>query len=266
MTGSDSKVTYDGVADAYERRIGRWSRLYIPALLAAAHIQQSDTVLDVATGTGEVIYSVRQQIGSACTIFGCDASIPMLLTAQNNLGGNVFGAMDAAALAYRDGSVDAVTCQLGLMFFPDAERALLEFHRVLREDRWMAACVWSSEERAPFVSIFPDVMADYVSVSREILADGTSLGDEQTLRKLVSSAGFRDVQVKAEIHAVQFSNIKEYWEPIEAGGSPTAELYLGLPQALRNKVREEVQTRMLPYFNGDRLTLETEALIVSGRK
>ena len=143
---------------------------------------------------------------------------------------------------------------------------LLEFRRVLRKSRWMAACVWSSEKRAPFISIFPDVMSNHVSVSRKILADGTSLGNKNTLQQLVSNAGFRDVQVSTETHEFEFSNFEEYWEPIEAGDSTTAELYVGLPEETRNKVREEVQSRMLPYFDGERLILDNEALIVSGRK
>ena len=80
------------------------------------------------------------------------------------------------------------------------------------------------------------------------------------------AAGFRDVQVSTETHEFEFSNFEEYWEPIEAGGSTTAELYVGLPEETRNKVREEVQSRMLPYFDGERLILDNEALIVSGRK
>ncbi len=38
---------------AYERYIGRWSRLFVPAVLAAAEVTGGDRVLDVATGTGE---------------------------------------------------------------------------------------------------------------------------------------------------------------------------------------------------------------------
>jgi hypothetical protein len=34
--------------DAYERYIGRWSRLFVPALLAAAEVTVDDHVLDVA--------------------------------------------------------------------------------------------------------------------------------------------------------------------------------------------------------------------------
>ena len=38
---------------AYDRYLGRWSRLFVPAVLAAAEIVQGCRVLDVASGTGE---------------------------------------------------------------------------------------------------------------------------------------------------------------------------------------------------------------------
>src|SRR5215469_18611775 len=38
---------------AYDRYLGRWSRLFVPALIAAAEVSAGHRVLDVATGPGE---------------------------------------------------------------------------------------------------------------------------------------------------------------------------------------------------------------------
>jgi len=48
-TSSEGRVD----AAAYEQYIGRWSRLFVPALLDAAEVGVGDRVLDVATGSGE---------------------------------------------------------------------------------------------------------------------------------------------------------------------------------------------------------------------
>jgi hypothetical protein len=40
-------------ASAYEQYLGRWSRLFVPAVLAAAEVASGDRVLDIATGPGE---------------------------------------------------------------------------------------------------------------------------------------------------------------------------------------------------------------------
>ena len=58
MVGSDgieisARVSFDAVAAAYDTFMGRCTRLYLPALLAAANLVPGQRVLDVATGTGE---------------------------------------------------------------------------------------------------------------------------------------------------------------------------------------------------------------------
>lgn len=266
MTQNGPDSNFDSAAAAYDQRIGRWSRLYIPSLLTAAHVAPGNTVLDIATGTGEVLRFATRAVGPEGMVIGSDISVPMLRVASRRTSGAPLAAMSASSLACADASVNAVTCQLGLMFFPNAEEALAEFHRVLRVDGWMAACVWSSEERAPFISIFPDVISEFVSVPRQTLADGTSLGDETRLRALASTVGFRDVQVTAETREIRFEDFEEYWAPIEAGGSPTATLYAKLPRAVRSEAKEAVRKRMQPYLTDGALVLENEALFVAGRK
>jgi ubiquinone/menaquinone biosynthesis C-methylase UbiE len=55
---------YDEGAIAYDRSMGRWSRLDIPALPAAAELTIDHHVLDVATGTGEVALTAEARRAS----------------------------------------------------------------------------------------------------------------------------------------------------------------------------------------------------------
>ena len=48
---------------AYDRYLGRWSRLFVPALLAAADVTAGDRILDVATGRGEAASMALPEIG-----------------------------------------------------------------------------------------------------------------------------------------------------------------------------------------------------------
>lgn len=58
-------ISYDAGAACYDSLSGRWSRLYVPTLLAAARIGPSQQVLDVATGTGEAAIRAASFIGPA---------------------------------------------------------------------------------------------------------------------------------------------------------------------------------------------------------
>src|SRR5262245_7541470 len=138
---------------AYYQYIGRWSRLFVPAVLAAAEVSGGDRVLDVATGPGEAVLGARAAIQPAGRVIGTDISPAMLTAARARLGAEAFQpvAMDGQALAFRDGSFDAVVCQLGLQFFPDPARGLTEFRRVLQAGGGTAVCVISTPGPGPNV-------------------------------------------------------------------------------------------------------------------
>jgi ubiquinone/menaquinone biosynthesis C-methylase UbiE len=102
--------------------------------LAAAEVASGDHVLDVATGPGEAALLALATVTPAGRVIGADISPTMLTAARARLGDDAFQpvAADGQALAFRDGSFDAVVCQLGLQFFPAPERGLADFRRVLR--------------------------------------------------------------------------------------------------------------------------------------
>jgi len=45
-------LTFDKAAAAYDRFMGRWSRLYIPGLISALQLRPGDRVLEVGAGPG----------------------------------------------------------------------------------------------------------------------------------------------------------------------------------------------------------------------
>ena len=116
-------------ASAYDRWTGRWSRLFIPAVLAAAAVEPRCRVLDVSTGTGEAAQMALPLVGTDGVVIGADISPAMLTSARIRLSGSPFlpVAADGQALPFRDASFDAVVCQLGLQFFPDPVRGLGNF-------------------------------------------------------------------------------------------------------------------------------------------
>jgi tRNA A58 N-methylase Trm61 len=55
---------------AYDRFTGRWSRLFVPAVLAAAEVAPGWRVLDVSTGTGEAALVMLPIIGRSGLVIG----------------------------------------------------------------------------------------------------------------------------------------------------------------------------------------------------
>jgi ubiquinone/menaquinone biosynthesis C-methylase UbiE len=70
---------------AYDRYLGRWSRLFVPSVLAAAEIVQGCRVLDVASGTGEAAVMAVPIVGDTGFVVGADISREMLKSARVRL-------------------------------------------------------------------------------------------------------------------------------------------------------------------------------------
>src|SRR5215831_19605174 len=173
---------------AYDRYVGRWSRLFVPAVLAAAEVSAADRILDVATGSGEAAALALAQVGPAGLVVGADISLAMLDAAHTRFVGARFRPVvaDGQALPFADGTFDAVLCQLGLMFFPDPAQGLHEFRRVLRPRRRAAVCVISARERAPMWGVLADILSRYLPEQREVLHLLFTLADAGYLEQLLA--------------------------------------------------------------------------------
>src|SRR5262249_3975474 len=172
--------------------------------------------------------------------------------------------MDGQDLACKDRSVDVVICQLGLMFFPNVTRGLEEFRRVLRPHGRLAIQVWSRPDRVSFFGMLADALNRYFPDQRDVLYSPAALADPDRLEQLLATAGFRDVSVVKETREIAFTSFDEYWGGIEAGGGRLGQFYLGLRDAERRTVRDEVSRHMARFESSGLLVLEAEALIGTG--
>ena len=252
---------------AYELYIGRWSRLFVPALLDAAEIKDADRVLDVATGTGEAARSALERVGPSGLVVGADISAAMLSEACMRLSSMRFLPVvaDGQSLVFPDATFDVVLCQLGLMFFADPARGLAEFRRVLRPGRRAAVCVISLASRAPMWGILAETLAAYLPEHAKTLHVSFSLADATQLEQLVRGAGFVDARVSREVRRDVIASFDEYWAPIEAGTGSLPQAYLALPETARCAVRDEVRERLARFASAGRLELSVEMLIASGQ-
>jgi len=254
-------------SSAYDQYIGRWSRLFVPALLTAAKISEGDRVLDVATGTGVAAQMALRQVGNTGLVVGVDISPAMLQMACSRLSSRQFLPVvsDAQTLVFPNASFDAVLCQLGLMFLSDPARGLAEFRRVLRTNRHAAVCVISSPDRAPMWGILAEALGRHLPDQRRELQRSFSLADVAQLEALLVAAGFREVRVTRETRESTVESFDEYWAPIETGPGQMPQAYRALPESGRRAVRKEVQACMSQFELNGRLTMSVEMLIGVGR-
>ena len=254
-------------SSAYDQWVGRWSRLFVPAVLAAGDLRPGLRVLDVSTGTGEASLAILPCIGSSGLLVGADIAPTMLQAARSRLTKGAFlpVAADGQALPFADASFDAVICQLGLQFFPDPGRGLMEFRRVLRDGCRVGICVISTPDRAPMWGILAEALSRAVPARRDIAQLSFALANSRQLEHLLIGTGFRDVHVERQSREGAFDSLDDYWAPIEAGTGSIPQVYLSLPEDQRRAVRDEVTERLANFQSDGRLVMSVEMLIASGR-
>jgi ubiquinone/menaquinone biosynthesis C-methylase UbiE len=239
----------------------------VPAVIAAAEVAQGCRVLDVSTGTGEAALMTLPIVGASGLVIGADISPAMLEAARDRLGEPSFWPVsaDGQALPFKDGSFDAVICQLGLQFFPDPARGLREFRRVLRIGGCAAVCVIATPDRAPMWGILADVLSRFLPEQRDIIYLSFALADPNRLEGMLADAGFRDIRVEREKREDVVERFDDYWNPIEAGIGSMPQAYLALSEVDRRSVRDEVRARLSQFESNGRLLMSIEMLIGRGR-
>jgi ubiquinone/menaquinone biosynthesis C-methylase UbiE len=262
-----NEITYDSAAAGrYENAMARVTGHFVPFLLRAARIGIGQRVMDIATGTGLAAQAALNVVGSDGHVTAADASAFMVEQARLRLGdaANVeICIADGQAMRFPDASFDAVICSLGLMFFPDPERGLAEFHRVLRPGGHVAVSVLTVPQRS-YNGRINVVAARHKPELRNAIERTFRLGDEPRLRGMFATAGFRDVETMLEHHDFVLPSFSEYYEPFEAGGTSTGEILRQLPEAARQAVREEVRQSLSD--NGGPVTVPVETLIARATK
>lgn len=110
-------------------------------------------VVDLATGSGDVAFKLRDRLGPEVLVTGLDFCEPMLDEAREKQQKKAlyrdlsFDFGDCMALPLPDSSVDAVTISFGVRNFEDRQKGLREILRILRPGGRLYVLEFSQPDR-----------------------------------------------------------------------------------------------------------------------
>ncbi len=131
---------FDSVASRYDLMNDVMSlglhRVWKAIAIAQAQIREGQSILDVASGTGDLALAFAQRVGPAGSVVMTDINAQMLARGRNRLidAGYPVPAVvcDAEHLPFSDKTFDRVMVAFGLRNMTHKDRALAEMHRVLK--------------------------------------------------------------------------------------------------------------------------------------
>jgi ubiquinone/menaquinone biosynthesis C-methylase UbiE len=230
---------FNVAADAYDRFMGRYSRLLAPQLADLAAVARGHRVLDVGSGPGALTAELVARLGAG-SVTAVDPSEPFVEAARARHPGVEVHLAAAEALPFEADAFDAALAQLVVHFMADPVAGLAEMRRVTRPGGAVVACVWDFAGGAAPLSLFWDAARelDPVVVDESHLA-GARQGH---LAELFSAAGLREVDETILSIQREHASFEEWWEPYTAGVGPAGTYVQTLApdrrRALRDRCRE----------------------------
>ena len=241
---------------------------YGDRLAATCAALEPQFVLELAAGTGIVSRRLRNALPGSTSLEVTDLNGPMLDIARTKFSPDedvTFSEANAMALPYDDAAFDLITCQFGVMFFPDKPGSYREAARVLRPGGHYVFNVWGLMSENPFSQMAHDVCAGaFPDDPPGFYKVPFHYGDPNDVLSDLKAGGWQDVQHKtiklekqivdsdAFATALVFGN-PLYDEIISRGGSAV-------------EMAEDMRTALYETFAPEPLTMPLQATTYICRK
>jgi SAM-dependent methyltransferase len=159
---------------------------------------------------------------------------------------------------FLDEQFDVVTCQHVLPLVPDRHTALREMRRVLRPEGTLGVAVWGPIEENPASAALADVIERHVSTELATWYRTGPFGYDSvhSLREDLTAAGFTGAEVVRREMTVSFRSIPLFAR-VYIDGAPFTEASI----AARQRMLDELEARLSPYYHQGRLTYPTTAYL-----
>jgi SAM-dependent methyltransferase len=260
---SDSGANIWASGAAYERYVGRWSRLVAREFVEWLAVPPRARWLDVGSGTGALAQEIVAR-ASPVEVMGVDPSAAFVEHARNAVGLR-FEVAAAEELPFDDASFDTVVSGLVLNFVADPDRAAREAARVSAGGGTVGAYVWDYAGEMQMIRLFWDTAAELDPAARE-LDEGRRfpICKEGPLADVLRGAELADIEVRAIDVPTYFRDFDDYWAPFLGGQGPAPAYAASLDDESLGELCERLRRR-LPIESDGSIRLSARAWAVRGR-
>jgi SAM-dependent methyltransferase len=247
---------------AYERYMGKWSRLAGETFLDWLAPESGLRWLDVGCGSGAFTEMLFERCAPA-SVQGIDPSEEQLAYARTRPVARAarFRQGDAMAQPFPDDAFDAAVMPLVIFFVPDPAQGVAEMARVVCPGGTVSAYAWDMLGGGhPYESLLAEMRGLGIAVPGPP-SPGASRID--AMRDLWTGAGLEDVETREITVQRTFADFDDYWTTILGGASVGPKL-----AAMASEDLALLKARMrarLPAEATGRITYGARANAVKGR-
>lgn len=268
---------WDTAAEAWHRwspLLSRWLGPGTETMLDMCDITQGSRVLDVAAGAGEQTLAVARRIGDNGHVLATDISPNILAVASrearlagfNNVGTHVLDGENLTDL--KADPFDAVISRVGLIYFPDQQKALSGMKHQLKKGGKVGAMVYSSADRNPFFSIPVSIIRRRANLPAPLPGQPGpfSLGNTETLEATFSQAGFRNIEIETITAPVRLSTATECLMFEQESFGALHQMMASLSDSEKDETWSEIEEALTQFEVNGQFEGPCEMLVAVGMK
>ena len=262
-------ANWDKRADWYIRISAQRNEIFRPAtemMLDMANIKAGYRVLDVAAGAGGQTLLAAERVGPNGYVLAIDHSSTMLnattdAVRREGLTNVETRVMDAENLDLDADSFDAVICQSGLEAFPNPLKAIKGMRRVVKPGGKVAAIVYSTAEKNPYLGIPRAVVRSQGGTVEDLF----KFGESQTFENAFKDTSLSDVAIRAVSIRRHFSSVGEAIRGMRDGFFHHEE-GTNLSDSQREQAWVEIEQQFRQFEGPNGVEIPGEFLIGAGTK
>lgn len=270
-----TRAQWQAAAEAWHRWgpfVGDWLGDVTEAMFDLARVGPGCRVLDVAAGAGEQSLAAARRVGASGYVLATDIAPALLERASSDaraaglsnletreLDGEALDLLPAA-------SFDAVISRVGLIYFPDQQRALNGMCRALKPGGRVAAIVYSTPERNAFFSTPVKIIRERAQLPPPLPGQPGpfSLGGEGVLEAAFAKAGLRDIEVHKVASPVRLPSAAECVRFERESFGALHQMMVGLGEEQRIQTWQAIEEALRPFETGGGFVGPCEMLVGVG--
>lgn len=249
-----------------------WLRPMGDEIIRSLKLQETDTVLDVAAGTGEPGLTIATIVKRGKVVI-TDLAEGMLEVARDNASKKGITnyetiACDVSELPFENETFDAISCRFGFMFFPDMLMAAKEMARVLKPGGRIAAAVWSVPEKNVWIT----ATMGTINKNMQLPAPPPGApgmfrcGNPGFLADLFKQAGLKNVSEKEITGKLNAGSKERYWSFINEVAAPVVAAMSKADDTMKEKIKKEVFQLLDQKYPDQKAAIDYGALVVYAEK
>jgi SAM-dependent methyltransferase len=248
---------------AYERMMGRWSRLVGETFLDWLDLPKGLRWLDVGCGNGAFTEEIIARSGPAA-VGAIDPSEDQLAFAWRRPRANMakFEVGDAQKLSFGDDTFDVAIMALVLSFLPDPAKAVGEMARVVRPGGWVATYMWDVlNGGSPTTPIYKAIESLGSTLP---VRPNPAASRLEAMHSFWEMAGLEPIETRVIRIPVRYANFDDFWDSNTVPVGPQGKVIAGMSPVAREQLRERLREQ-LPATADGQIIYESFANAVRGR-